>query len=136
MAARTSRDDESISDINIVPLVDIVLVVLIIFMVTAPAMMKPHVPVQLPEASSGDETTPSLLHVGISAEGRVSVNQQEVTEEEARRLAAAQLEKNPDIQAIIAADREVAHGTVVMVMDWIKSTGVRRFAVTTESSGK
>jgi biopolymer transport protein ExbD len=132
MASKITSDDESISDINIVPLVDIILVVLIIFMVTAPAMIKPSVSVQLPSAGSGDQTEPSLLQVAITAEGRVTINNHEASEEEARRIAATEVERNAEVQAVIAADRETAHGTVIRVLDWMKSSGVKRFAVTTD----
>lgn len=132
MGAKTGDSGESISEINIVPLVDIILVVLIIFMVTAPAMLKPMLAVQLPEASSGDPGEPSLLQVAIGADGRILINHQEVGEEEARALALVEFEKNPDVQAIIAADRDVPYGLVVVAMDWIKSAGVKKFAVTTD----
>ncbi|MBK9040638.1 MAG: biopolymer transporter ExbD [Bdellovibrionales bacterium] len=99
MASKASSNNETISEINVVPLVDIILVVLIIFMVTAPALIKPSVAIDLPEASSSDETTPSLLNVTIT---------------------------------MIVADRELDYGVVVRVLDWIKSTGVNRFAVTTD----
>lgn len=134
MAAKAGGDEEAISEINVVPLVDIVLVVLIIFMVTAPAMMKPSMPVQLPSAASGDESEPSLLQVAIDSEGQVFVNNVPVEESEARRLSAEQVERNPEVQAVIAADREVPHGTVIRVLDWVKSAGVRKFAVTTDKA--
>lgn len=132
MAAKTGDSSDTIADINIVPLVDIILVVLIIFMVTAPAMMKPSVEVQLPEAASSDASEPSLLQVAITADGRVLVNNQEVGEDEAKAIAATEFEKNPEVQAILAADRDVPYGLVVLAMDWIKSTGVKKFAVTTD----
>lgn len=62
-----SQNDEAIADINVVPLVDIILVVLIIFMVTAPMIMKPSINVNLPKAASGDETIPSSLSISIAA---------------------------------------------------------------------
>lgn len=132
MGAPVGNDDEAISDINIVPLVDIILVVLIIFMVTAPALMKPSVPLQLPEASSGDPTEPTLLQIAITSDSRVLVNNQEADEGEARRLAGLEVERNPEVQAVVAADRDVPYGTVVRVLDWVKSSGVKKFAVTTD----
>lgn len=132
MAGKASSNSETISEINVVPLVDIILVVLIIFMVTAPALIKPSVAIDLPEASSSDETTPSLLNVAITADGTVMVNNQEVNQEEAKNLARIEVERNPGVQAVIVADRELDYGVVVRVLDWIKSTGVNRFAVTTD----
>lgn len=132
MASKASSNSETISEINVVPLVDIILVVLIIFMVTAPALIKPSVAIDLPEASSGDETTPSLLNVAITADGTVMINNQEVNQEEAKNLARIEVERNPSVEAVIVADRELDYGVVVRVLDWIKSTGVNRFAVTTD----
>jgi biopolymer transport protein ExbD len=132
MASKASSNIETISEINVVPLVDIILVVLIIFMVTAPALIKPSVAIDLPEASSGDETTPSLLNVAITADGTVMINNQEVNQEEAKNLARIEVQRNPAVEAVIVADRELDYGVVVRVLDWIKSTGVNRFAVTTD----
>ncbi len=132
MASKASSSSETISEINVVPLVDIILVVLIIFMVTAPALIKPSIAIDLPEASSGDETTPSLLNVAITADGTVMINNQEVNQEEAKNLARIEVERNPSVEAVIVADRELDYGVVVRVLDWIKSTGVNRFAVTTD----
>lgn len=124
--------DDEISDINIVPLVDIILVVLIIFMVTAPALVKPSVRLDLPEAASGDATEPSLFQVAITSDGRVLVNNEDVDEASVRRRAEVEAKTNPDVQAIIAADRDTPHGTVIEVMDWLKSSGVKNLAVTTD----
>lgn len=132
MASKASSNIETISEINVVPLVDIILVVLIIFMVTAPALIKPSVAIDLPEASSGNETTPSLLNVAITADGTVMINNQEVNQEEAKNLARIEVERNPAVEAVIVADRELDYGVVVRVLDWIKSTGVNRFAVSTD----
>ena len=123
---------ETISEINMVPLIDIILVVLIIFMVTAPALIKPSVEVSLPEASSADETTPSLLNISITADGSVQLNNESVDEESAKSLSRTEVERNPDVQAVIIADRDLPYGQVIKVLDWIKSTGVKNFAVTTD----
>ena len=124
--------NETIADINMVPLIDIILVVLIIFMVTAPALIKPSVEVNLPEAASGDETTPSLLNIAITADGQVMLNNEDVDEEDAKRLAKDEVERNPEVQAVIVADRDLPYGQVIKILDWIKSSGVKNFAVTTD----
>lgn len=123
---------EVIADINMVPLIDIILVVLIIFMVTAPALIKPSVDVNLPEAASGDETTPSLLNIAITADGEVMLNNESVDEDDTKRLSKDEVERNPDVQAVIVADRDLPYGQVIKVLDWVKSSGVKNFAVTTD----
>ncbi len=132
MAAKNSSSDDVISEINIVPLVDIILVVLIIFMVTAPALMKPAVEVDLPSAASGDPSEPTLLQVLVTLDGRVFVNNSEVDEVQAKEMCALEFQKNSEVQAIISADQGVNYGLVVKVLDWIKSSGVKNFAVTTD----
>lgn len=132
MGAKAGDSSEVISDINMVPLIDIILVVLIIFMVTAPALIKPSVDVNLPEAASGDETTPSLLNIAITADGLVMLNNEEVDEDELKNLAKAEVERNQDVQAVIIADRDLPYGQVIRVLDWAKSQGVKNFAVTTD----
>lgn len=133
MAAKAGGSD-TICEINMVPLIDIILVVLIIFMVTAPALIKPSVDVNLPEAASGDETTPSLLNVAITADGQVQINNEDADEEGAKRLSREEVERNPDVQAVVIADRDLPYGQVIKVLDWVKSAGVKNFAVTTDKS--
>ena len=65
MAFKSDSQDEVMAEINVVPLVDVILVVLIIFMVTAPMIMKPSININLPKAGAGDATIPSKLNIII-----------------------------------------------------------------------
>jgi len=131
MGAKTGgSSDEPIADINIVPFVDIILVVLIIFMVTAPVLLKPSINVNLPKAGSGDSTTPSELAVSITAAGVVSLNGKPSDEAALATYSKDLVGKNPEVQAIISADKDVTHGKVVSIIDAIKSAGVKKFAIT------
>ncbi len=132
MGAKSGGSPETISEINMVPLIDIILVVLIIFMVTAPAMIKPSIEVNLPEAASADETTPSLLNVAISKEGLVMLNNEEVDEEGTKRIGKEEFERNAEVQAVVVADRDLPYWQIIQVIDWLKSTGIKNFAVTTD----
>ena len=132
MAVRSGGQEEDISEINVVPLVDIVLVVLIIFMVTAPMIMKPSINVNLPSAATGEQTNPSKLSFSIAADGKISLNGEIVDEERLKQIAVEEVQKNADVQAIIAADRDVPHGKVVGILDLIKSVGVKKFAISIE----
>jgi biopolymer transport protein ExbD len=124
-----SGEDSAIADINVVPLVDIVLVVLIIFMVTAPMIMKPSIAVNLPKAASGDPSTPSTLSISLSVDGRILLNGSSADPDKIKSQAIAELAKNPEVQAIIAADKDVPHGKVVEMIDLIKQAGVKKFAI-------
>lgn len=123
-------EDEPIAEINIVPFVDIILVVLIIFMVTTPFIMKPSININLPKAGSGDDTAPSELTLSIAATGEVQLNGKPATDEQIQAYAQELATKRPDVQAIISADKEVQHGRVVTVIDAVKSGGVKKFAIT------
>src|ERR1700729_2875962 len=122
MASKISGgdNDEPIADINIVPFVDIILVVLIIFMVTTPFIMKPSINVNLPKAGSGDDTTPSELTVSITADGHVSLNGKPSNEAAITAYSKELAIKKPEVQAIISADKEVTHGRVVAIIDAVK----------------
>jgi biopolymer transport protein ExbD len=132
MAGKISDQDDAISDINVVPLVDIVLVVLIIFMVTAPMFMKPTISVNLPKAASGDQATPSKLNIALTADGRINLNGQFVEEASVQTTAAEEFAKNPEVQAIISADKDVPHGKVIGLLDIVKTVGVKKFAISIE----
>jgi len=121
--------DEIMSEINVVPLVDVILVVLIIFMVTAPMIMKPSINVNLPKAASGEATTPSKLNITIGGDGKLNLDGEVVEDAQVQAKALEEVSKNPDIQAIIAADKDVPHGRVVSVLDIVKGAGVKKFAI-------
>lgn len=129
MAMKTDLDNEAIADINVVPLVDIVLVVLIIFMVTAPMFIKPTINVNLPKAASGDQTAPSKLNIALTADGRINLNGAFVDESTVKQKAMDEVAKNADVQAIISADKDVPHGKVVGLLDIVKGAGVKKFAI-------
>jgi biopolymer transport protein ExbD len=129
MAGKYSQSDEAIADINVVPLVDIILVVLIIFMVTAPMIMKPSIKVNLPQAASGEQTVQTQLSVTIAANGTLSLNGKPADAATISNEAKNALAQNPELQAVIAADKDVPHGTVVQVLDLIKTAGIKKFAI-------
>lgn len=132
MASKYNNNDEVISEINVVPLVDIILVVLIIFMVTAPLLMKPSISVNLPKTSSGDPSQPTQFTITLSKDGSMYLNSKKAEMPEILEAAQSEFKKNPEIQAIISADKEVPHGIVVSVMDTIKQGGVKKFAISIE----
>lgn len=123
------HDDEPLSDINVVPLVDIILVVLIIFMVTAPMFIKPSINVNLPKGVSGDQTQPSKLNISITADGKINLNGSFVDEAMISKASSQELAKNPEVQAVISADKDVPHGRVIGVLDLVKAAGVKKFAI-------
>ena len=122
-------DDEPIVDINITPLVDIILVVLIIFMVTATYIVAPSIKVNLPEASTGDSTENSSLGLTLSAEGSLYLNGEETSEAALRTFIQKETARVDEVTALIAADSEVDHGRVVWLIDLVKQEGIAKFAI-------
>lgn len=121
--------DELISAINITPFVDIILVVLIIFMVTATAIVRQAIEVKLPEAATGS-TADASLAIGIDASLRWSLDGEPITPEGLRTaLRQAKIDHKDDVICLLAADRTVPHGEVVRLIDLIKQEGIARFAI-------
>ena len=100
--ARSGDDDDLITDINVTPLVDVVLVLLIILMVTATAIVSKTIPMELPKAATGEQT-PSTLAVSIDQSGQVFLDTIPVTAEELRTQVRAARENDADIRAVIRA---------------------------------
>jgi biopolymer transport protein ExbD len=125
-------DDEVISDINITPFVDIILVVLIIFMVTATYIVAPSIKVTLPDAATGDGTEESSLGLTMAADRTLFLNGEEVSEGQLRTVIREEKSRNKDVVCLIAADKTVMHGDVVGLIDLVKQEGVARFAINIE----
>jgi len=124
-----------ITEINVTPLVDIVLVLLIVFMVTTTYIVNPSLKVDLPKAASGSETQKSSLGLSLDKDGKLYLNGEPATEEAVLSFIKAELPKTPELQAVIAADKTVPHGDVVHVIDVVKRAGVKRFAINVEAAG-
>ena len=127
MAATTRNDDEMITGINVTPLVDVVLVLLIILMVTASYIVSKAIPMELPNAGSG-EMASSVLAISVDREGVLYLDGERISERELER-AAGRAGQRPDARAIIAADGSVPHRRVVRVIDLLRKSGVAKFAI-------
>jgi biopolymer transport protein ExbD len=127
--ASATRHRRIITDINVTPLVDIMLVLLIIFMLTANLIAKQAIEVELPRASQSTTLNPTTLAVTLTREGALYLNGKATTPAELREAVRAAVAKDPKTQAIIAGDKSVSHGRVVWVLDVVKSLGVASFAI-------
>jgi biopolymer transport protein ExbD len=118
-----------ISAINVTPFVDVVLVLLVIFMVTAPTLMKDTLGIRLPKAASSEGAKPESLAVAINEQGQILVSGQLSSPEQLMLEAQAALTRNPQVQALIAADENSRHSALVIVIDTLKQAGLERFAI-------
>jgi len=125
---------ETIAEINVVPLVDIVLVILIIFMVSAPLFIKPSLEVKLPEAASAKETKSAPINLTLAADGRLDMNGELVSLDAMSSRVAEKLKENPEVSVVIAADKAATHGLVVEILDRVRRLGIRKFALNVEAN--
>ena len=125
----------TISEINVTPLVDVTLVLLIIMMVAAPLIVNnPSIKVELPKAATGDETPKSTISLTLRKDGTLYYGEDRVTEPVARDRIKADAAKNQQIQAVIAGDKGVSYGDVMHLIDLVKSLGVSRFALNIDAT--
>ena len=127
-SSASSNHDDVMSDINVTPLVDITLVLLIVFIVTARIIVGQTLPMDLPKAATGGEQQ-VVLAIELGKGGEVAVNGKRVESDDVvRAMAKDALGKNPELRAVINADAHVEHGRVVTIMDQTKQAGVTRIA--------
>lgn len=122
-------DEDMITGINVTPLVDIILVLLIIFMATANIIAKPAIQVELPEASTGQATEATTLSLTLTKTGEIYLNGATTDEAALRAYLPTVAKTDPKVQAIIAADKEVSHGQVIRIIDLIRQLGIYKFAL-------
>jgi biopolymer transport protein ExbD len=131
-SANTDEDGTPISSINVTPFVDVVLVLLVIFMVTAPLLMQDSIGIHLPKASSADRKITDKMGVAITRQGQILLNGVLASPESITARVKEALEKDPETQALISADGDARHADVVRAIDLIKSAGMNRFAIQIE----
>jgi biopolymer transport protein ExbD len=121
-------DDGMVTGINVTPLVDITLVLLIVFMVTAKLIVSQSLPLDLPKAANGQDIQ-MIFGVELHQNGDIVVNGKKLPGDDAvLPLAKEELAKTPDLRAVIRADTTVQHGRVIRVLDLLKQGGVSKIA--------
>jgi biopolymer transport protein ExbD len=133
MASIDNRD-ELVTGINVTPLVDVTLVLLIIFMVTARLIAQRGLPSDLPKAASAGEVQ-TVFAVSVDADGRGSVDGAPVdSDADLRRLAEAALASHPDLRTVIQASGASRHASVIHVLDELRQAGVTKIAFATDQA--
>jgi biopolymer transport protein ExbD len=126
-------DDELLASINIIPFVDIVLVLLVIFMLTSATIMKASLKVDLPKAASGGSRVESTINLVYTRDLKILLNGKELPSlAEAAAFVRQEATANPKTQAVIAADKAVEYGKVVELIDLVKQNGITAFALDIE----
>jgi len=127
-SAFSEGDDGLIAEINVTPLVDVVLVLLIILMVTATAIVAKTIPMDLPEAATGEQTSTTLA-VSVDKAGKLYLDAVPISEAKLRTALQAARKKSKEVRAVIAADGSLAQAKVIHVIDLLRQEKVTKFAI-------
>jgi biopolymer transport protein ExbD len=125
----------TIAAINVTPLVDVVLVLLIILMVSSTYIVAQTLKVQLPKARSTDGTADKPTKVELLKDGSLRFNDNKVTEAELTQKVKDAVAADPEMSLVVSADKEVQHGNVVHMLDIAKLCGVTKFAINVMQQG-
>jgi biopolymer transport protein ExbD len=128
MGMQSFDQDGGINDINITPFVDVVLVLLVIFMVTAPILAKQAMEINLPSAVSSENQANNSIGISITKNDQIFLAGNLVMKETLESLLLAQYESNPRLEVLVSADKDTRHGSVIEVVDAIKKAGIENFA--------
>src|SRR5690242_13913161 len=125
----------TIAAINVTPLVDVVMVLLIILMVSSTYIVAQTLKVQLPKARSTDGTADRPPKVELLKDGTLRFNDNKVTEAELTQEVKDAVVADPEMSLVVSADKDVAHGNVVHMLDIAKLAGVTKFAINVMQQG-
>lgn len=127
-------DDEPITGINVTPLVDITLVLLIIFMVTARLISEPSFGVNLPKSTMHEKATVTEKDVflTIDEKDQIFLNGEKVTKDQLGPKIRELKKTRPDMNVILRADRRIPHGDVMEALDRVRAEGVTQFGIAVE----
>lgn len=132
MQAQSRVPKRTLTDINVTPMVDITLVLLIIFMVTATFVSDAGLKVRLPKAAGSEASGAASLKVTMGAKGELALMRDRVDEKGLRAALERAVKANPGLRVMLAADRGIPYGDVVRILDLIKKAGVTRVGLATE----
>ncbi len=135
--SQSGADDEVISGINVTPLVDVVLVLLVIFMMTAPVIYQSAIKVQLPKAKTGDAAQnqdKKPLSFTLTTEGELTWADEKVSWDALPGRLSALGQDLSNQNALIQADEKTPHGTVVKLMDILRAAGLTQFGLSVDGS--
>tara|TARA_B100001094_G_C18122375_1_gene767566 strand:- start:1148 stop:1561 length:414 start_codon:yes stop_codon:yes gene_type:complete len=128
-------DDDTINEINVTPFVDVMLVLLVIFMVTANYMNNAAIELKLPEAATGKDPGSSGLEFSLDGEGQLYLNSKKISFAGIKQAIATESQGKPVSQALISADEKTPHGQVIKLIDAVRKNGIKDFAIQVEVDG-
>ena len=130
MAAGPSKDEDGfISDINITPMVDVILVLLIIFMVTANFIKKDSININLPKVAAADSNVKESTQIAVTRDGRFFLDGKSVTEEYLFQAISKESRYRPNMRVTLSADETLSYGSVSKIMGQLRKSGITRIAL-------
>ena len=135
MMMKRPEDRRFMSEINVVPLVDVVLVLLVIFMITAPLLSR-GIDINLPQSSTNTIKPTKRVVLTVQDEKNIMVDQQKVGLSELQKVLQGMMDSSPNMAVYLRGDKEVAYGVVVEVMDIAKRVGIEKLGMVTEPAKK
>ena len=126
-----ARRHRFLAEINVIPLVDVVLVLLVIFMVTAPMLYR-GMDINLPKSATNTIKPEARIVLTVERDRRVYVDKELVPVIQLQPRLEAARRKNPELSVFLRADRDVPYGTVVQVMDSVKKAGIEKLGMVTD----
>lgn len=132
MAAAKVDDTDGITDINITPLVDVFLVLLIIVMISSSLLEHREIPVSVPKAANAGEEAPKASGLTMDAEGRVYLDGEPSDSASVNAHLRAKVMQDSSHQVLIAADKGLVYEEVIRLLDWVRGAGVHKYALKVE----
>ena len=129
MNPHSNDGDEPITYINVVPMVDVVLVLLIVFMLTASFISNPSVPVATPKSYTSESTAPASESLSLTAKGELYFKGKKLDEDALRKALAEEASLHSDLRVVLSADGQVPYPRVVEVLDLARQAGVKKLAL-------
>ena len=129
MAASASDNDAPITSINVTPLVDIILVVLIIFMATAPLIQRRAMKVDVPKAANHEKTATEAINITFNAQRELAVAGQVMSLEQLKARLTNAAAAQPLLHATLAADKTIPYGEIVAVIDAVRGAGIKKIGL-------
>ena len=128
---------QPMSEINMTPLIDVMLVLLVIFIITAPLMTN-SLKLELPKAESSASDAPAFVALAIDSEGRLFLGEQPLDPARAREVVAARVRdaarRDPATEVQLRADSRVPYGRVAELIGWVQEAGLSRIGLVTEAA--